>query len=71
MKSHISATIDSNILQKLKKVACEEKRSLSNLLEIALEKHLSANKDTTTVVVSDAKFAGSFSRQEIYERNRR
>jgi|GEM_PF-1416035 len=69
MKSHISATIDSNLLADLDRVGKEERRSRSQMIELALEEFLrkrGASEDE--IVTSEGRFAGRFSRQETYER---
>jgi|YNPBryantNP2012_1023418.scaffolds.fasta_scaffold65296_1 metal-responsive CopG/Arc/MetJ family transcriptional regulator len=69
MKSHISATIDTNLLADLDRVGKEERRSRSQMIELALEEFLrkrGASEDE--IVTSEGRFAGRFSRQETYER---
>jgi len=69
MKSHISATIDTNLLADLDRVGKEERRSRSQMIELALEEFLrkrGASEDE--IVTSEGRFAGRFSRQETCER---
>jgi metal-responsive CopG/Arc/MetJ family transcriptional regulator len=44
MKNKIAITIDEELLQLAKQQADKEKRSLSNLINIAVEKYLEAAK---------------------------
>lgn len=69
MKSHISATIDCELIDDLNRVGREERRSRSQLIEMALEEFLGkrgASKDE--IVTSNGCFTGVFSREETYER---
>jgi metal-responsive CopG/Arc/MetJ family transcriptional regulator len=69
MKSHISATIDDQLLEDLNRFGQEERRSRSQIIEMALEEFL--RKRTTEedeIVTSGGHFAGSFSREDTYER---
>jgi metal-responsive CopG/Arc/MetJ family transcriptional regulator len=69
MKSHISATIDKDILEQVDRYGSEEKRSRSQVIELALEKFL---RDRTgeggDIVTSAGRFSGKFSREETYAR---
>jgi metal-responsive CopG/Arc/MetJ family transcriptional regulator len=69
MKSHISATIDSELLEDLNRFGKEERRTRSQVIEMALEFFLRdrvGNDDE--VVTSPGRFEGKFSREETYER---
>lgn len=69
MKSHISATIDSELLEDLNRFRKEERRTRSQVIEMALEFFLRdrvGNDDE--VVTSAGRFEGKFSREETYER---
>lgn len=69
MKSHISATIDSELLEDLKRFGQEERRTRSQIIEMALEWYLKDRAKTDDEIVSSAgSFAGRFSREETYER---
>lgn len=69
MKSHISATIDPNILSRLDRYRSSVKRSRSQVIEIAIEKLLSEEQpETAGIVTSAGQFCGEFSRRETYER---
>lgn len=69
MKSHISATIDDRLLEELNRFGQEERRSRSQLIELALEEFLrnrAARMDE--IVISPGRFDGRFSREETYAR---
>jgi len=69
MKSHISATIDSNLVERMKSFGKQERRSRSQIIELALEDYLLRNSgETESIVTSEGCFEGSFSREETYER---
>jgi len=69
MKSHISATIDVQILEALKRFGQEERRSRSQVIEMALEEFLQKrSRADDEIVTSPGQFSGSFSREETYER---
>lgn len=69
MKSHISATIDAGLAEELKKHGREERRSRSQIIEMALEEFLHKRAvDEDEIIVSEGTFEGQFSREETYER---
>lgn len=69
MKSHISATIDDKLVQELNRYGQRERRSRSQVIEMALEDFLRARSDTEDgIVVSEGRFEGRFSREETYAR---
>lgn len=69
MKSHISATIDDRLLADLNRLGKEERRSRSQLIEMALEEFLRKRGDGEDVIVtSEGRFIGCFSREETYDR---
>ena len=69
MKSHISATIDSELLEDLNRFGKEERRTRSQVIEMALESFLRDRMGgDDEVVTSPGRFEGRFSREEIYER---
>lgn len=69
MKSHISATIDADLVRDLKRFGQEERRSRSQVIEMALEeflhKRMPAKEEITT---SQGRFEGRFNREETYAR---
>jgi len=69
MKSHISATIDEELLDELNRYGREERRSRSQIIELALEVFLRGRRDSLDeIVTSDGSFEGNFSREDTYER---
>lgn len=69
MKSHISATIDTDLLEEVNRFGRQERRSRSQVIEMALEHflHVRGVRDDT-IVTSASRFEGSFSREDTYER---
>jgi metal-responsive CopG/Arc/MetJ family transcriptional regulator len=69
MKSHISATIDERLLETLNRFGREERRTRSQIIELALERFLKERcGQDEEVVTSAGRFAGQFSREETYAR---
>lgn len=69
MKSHISATIDDQLLEDLNRFGLEERRSRSQIIEMALEEFLHKRIAVDDeIVTSCGHFVGSFSREETYDR---
>jgi len=69
MKSHISATIDEELLGELNRFGQEERRSRSQVIEMALQEFLRKHgAESDGIVTSDGRFAGTFSREETYAR---
>ncbi len=70
MKSHISATIDKQLLDDVERYRKQERRSRSQIIELALEKLLDeqALATETEIVTTPGEFKGSFKRAETYER---
>ena len=69
MKSHISATIDDQILEDLNQFGRQERRSRSQMIEMALEEFLRNRGGAgDEIVTSNGQFEGSFSREETYAR---
>jgi metal-responsive CopG/Arc/MetJ family transcriptional regulator len=69
MKSHISATIDQDVLARVDRYRQGVKRSRSQVIEIAIQRLLREEQPETSIVVtSPGQFEGSFSRNETYER---
>lgn len=70
MKEHISITIEKRIVDLLKKYAKAERRSVSQVSEIAIETYLDKfNSGNQQIVTSDAAFNGQFSRADTYEKD--
>lgn len=69
MKSHISATIDKDLLEEVNRFGRQERRSRSQVIEMALEHFLNARGVTDdTIITSESRFEGIFSREETYDR---
>lgn len=69
MKSHISATLDKNLVEDLNRFGQEERRSRSQIIEMALEDFLRSRREgRDEIVTSRGHFEGCFSREETYER---
>lgn len=69
MKEHMSITLDTNIARILRKHAIQEKRSISQVVEIAVETFLSGKQESTdSIVSSKGSFYGTFSREDTYKR---
>jgi len=69
MKSHISATIDREILSKVDRYRRTVKRSRSQVIELAVERFLHQEQpESSEILTSEGDFSGSFSRAETYER---
>lgn len=69
MKSHISATIDRDLLEELNRFGKEERRTRSQIIELALERYLRERRvGEDEVVTSPGRFDGRFSREETYAR---
>jgi predicted CopG family antitoxin len=66
MKSHISITIEREVLDELKRLSRQEHRSLSNLLELAALAYLKDRGTISAVKTSRGRFEGNFSRAETY-----
>jgi metal-responsive CopG/Arc/MetJ family transcriptional regulator len=69
MKSHISATIDQELLGELDKFGQEERRARSQIIEMALEEFLrKRSRSSDEIITSQGRFVGQFSREETYAR---
>ena len=69
MKAHISATIDDALLEALNRFGQEERRSRSQIIEIALEEFLrNRSGGSDAIVSSEGRFQGRFSREATYAR---
>lgn len=69
MKSHISATIEAHLVEDLNRFGREERRSRSQVIEMALEEFLRSRMGADSeVVVSHGHFEGGFSREDTYDR---
>lgn len=69
MKCHISATIDDQLADAVNRFGKEERRSRSQIIEMALEEFLRKRSGAKAeIVTSPGRFAGRFSREETYDR---
>jgi len=69
MKSRISATIESDLLEDLNRFGREERRTRSQIIEMALEQYLrERTKGDDEIVTSPGQFEGRFSREETSAR---
>ena len=69
MKAHISATIDDQLLEALNRFGQEERRSRSQIIELALEEFLrNRSGGSDAIVTSESRFEGRFSREATYAR---
>jgi metal-responsive CopG/Arc/MetJ family transcriptional regulator len=66
MKCHISATLEESVLQELDHYRLEEKRSRSQVLEMAVEAFLKSRQHSGSLIISEGSFSGKFSREETY-----
>jgi metal-responsive CopG/Arc/MetJ family transcriptional regulator len=69
VKAHISATIDEQLVEDLNRYGLEERRSRSQVIEMAFKKFLSRRLDLKDeIVTSEGQFQGRFIREETYDR---
>jgi hypothetical protein len=69
MKSHISATIDEKLVEDLNRFGREERRSRSQVIEMALDEFLRNRMGSEDkIVTSGGRFSGNFSREDTYDR---
>jgi metal-responsive CopG/Arc/MetJ family transcriptional regulator len=66
MKSHVSITLEAELLEDLKRLSRQERRSLSNLVEVAALEYLKTRNVTHTIETSSGRFEGTVSRAESY-----
>ena len=67
MKAHISITIEEKLAHGLRRYAKQERRSISQVTEIALQEFLADRQPThDQVPATPSAFNGSFSREETY-----
>ena len=68
MKFHISVTIDEQLVKDLNRYGLEERRSRSQVIEMALKEFLRGRMDMKDeIVTSEGQFQGRFSREETYD----
>jgi hypothetical protein len=68
MREHMSITVQKETAERLRRYARRERRAVSQVVEIAIEKLLQQNMpDTDRIVTTRGSFNGAFSREETYE----
>jgi len=68
MKEHMSITIPEQTAQRLRRYARRERRPVSQVVELAIEKLLQVQMpESDKIVTTQGSFRGSFSREETYE----
>ena len=69
MKSHVSVTLNEKLLEDLNRYGQQERRSRSQIIEMALEEFLRKRGAAEDVIVTSAgRFEGVFNREETYAR---
>jgi Ribbon-helix-helix protein, copG family. len=64
----MSITVQKEIAQRLRRYARRERRPVSQVVEIAIERLLQQHMpDTDSIVTTRGSFNGTFSREETYE----
>ena len=67
MREHISITIEQDTVRRLKRYARRERRSVSQVVEIAIERLLEQRAPASeSIVTSHGSFEGRFSREDTY-----
>jgi len=67
MKEHISITIQKDMVERLRRYARRERRSVSQVVEIAIENLLERRAPVSeAIVTTQGRFNGKFSREETY-----
>ncbi len=68
MRERISITIEAETVQRLKRYARRERRPVSQVVEIAVERLLEQQVPAAEkIATTRGSFKGSFSREETYE----
>jgi predicted transcriptional regulator len=67
MREHISITLEKDTVQRLRRYARRERRPVSQVVEIAIERLLEQHLPSTEAIVTTrGSFEGRFSREETY-----
>lgn len=67
MREHISITIEGSIAQRLRRYARRERRPVSQVVQMAIEKLLEQHLPAAEAIVTTrASFEGKFSREQTY-----
>jgi hypothetical protein len=68
MKEHMSITIEEGAARRLRRYALRERRPVSSVVEMAVERLLGEKAPVgDQIVTSKGSFRGIFSREETYE----
>jgi hypothetical protein len=68
MREHMSITVEKDTARRLRRYALRERRPVSQVVEIAIERLLQQQMPAMeTIVTTRGRFKGSFSREETYE----
>jgi hypothetical protein len=68
MREHMSITLEKDTARRLRRYALRERRPVSQVVEIAIERLLQQQMPVTeTIVTTRGSFKGSVSREETYE----
>ena len=68
MREHMSITVQKETAQRLRRYARRERRPVSQVVEIAIERLLQQHMpDANRIVTTRGSFNGTFSREETYE----
>jgi hypothetical protein len=68
MRQHISITVETDTAKRLKRYALRERRPVSQVVEIAIERLLQQQMPAAEeIVTTRGSFRGSFSREDTYE----
>ncbi len=67
MKEHMSITLDATIAHLLRRYALQERRSISGVVEMAIETYLNRNGTSqASVITAPGAYKGHFSRTDTY-----
>ena len=68
MREHMSITVEKDTAQRLRRYALRERRPVSHVVEIAIERLLQQQMPAAEkIVTTQGSFRGTFSREETYE----
>ena len=69
MREHMSITVEAATAQRLRRYALRERRPVSQVVEIAIERLLEQHMPASEkILTTRGSFKGTFSREETYER---
>lgn len=68
MREHMSITVEQDTARRLRRYARRERRPVSQVVEIAIEKLLKEHVPAADgIMTTRGRFQGTFSREETYE----